>query len=223
MRRPGRWMLNAFNVFSLILCGIGLVLWISSYWQDQALLTFHLLGEHRQLAVNQGWIRIDNAPQCAEARIEAARLRERILELYCRRGGKVMSGGRSGLLPPPLPDDPREEVAEYLDDGNSIPISLPDKRDPATAEYQALVAKWLMTSTANPPRASRAPMPLALLLFAALPITRTLRRRSGKRRWPVNRFCPSCRYNLTGNTSGICPECGSTITKRKHRSGPTPS
>jgi predicted RNA-binding Zn-ribbon protein involved in translation (DUF1610 family) len=23
--------------------------------------------------------------------------------------------------------------------------------------------------------------------------------------------CPSCNYNLTGNTSGICPECGTTI------------
>jgi len=24
--------------------------------------------------------------------------------------------------------------------------------------------------------------------------------------------CRSCRYNLTGNISGICPECGSPIT-----------
>ena len=25
--------------------------------------------------------------------------------------------------------------------------------------------------------------------------------------------CLSCRYNLTGNTSGVCPECGTTISK----------
>jgi hypothetical protein len=24
-------------------------------------------------------------------------------------------------------------------------------------------------------------------------------------------YCPSCRYNLTGNISGICPECGTPI------------
>jgi hypothetical protein len=26
--------------------------------------------------------------------------------------------------------------------------------------------------------------------------------------------CPICGYNLTGNTSGICPECGTAITTR---------
>lgn len=25
--------------------------------------------------------------------------------------------------------------------------------------------------------------------------------------------CPDCRYNLTGNESGICPECGRPITE----------
>lgn len=24
-------------------------------------------------------------------------------------------------------------------------------------------------------------------------------------------LCPTCRYNLTGNTSGVCPECGSAV------------
>ncbi len=27
-------------------------------------------------------------------------------------------------------------------------------------------------------------------------------------RWP---YCPSCRYNLTGNVSGICSECGTPV------------
>jgi hypothetical protein len=36
--------------------------------------------------------------------------------------------------------------------------------------------------------------------------------------WPQFRWrskpghCPTCHYNLTGNTSGICPECGTPIT-----------
>ena len=28
--------------------------------------------------------------------------------------------------------------------------------------------------------------------------------------------CPTCRYDLTGNTSGTCPECGSPIPQRAH-------
>jgi hypothetical protein len=30
-------------------------------------------------------------------------------------------------------------------------------------------------------------------------------------RRPRPGLCPTCRYNLTGNTSGVCPECGTKI------------
>lgn len=33
--------------------------------------------------------------------------------------------------------------------------------------------------------------------------------------------CASCGYNLTGNTSGVCPECGETI--KAHSASPSPS
>ena len=26
--------------------------------------------------------------------------------------------------------------------------------------------------------------------------------------------CPACRYNLTGNTSGVCPECGTPVQQK---------
>src|SRR5690348_8042081 len=29
-------------------------------------------------------------------------------------------------------------------------------------------------------------------------------------------FCPHCDYDLFGNTSGICPECGAKIARFKH-------
>ncbi len=41
-----------------------------------------------------------------------------------------------------------------------------------------------------------------LLWFAAI-----LRRASRTRR----NLCPACGYNLTGNTSGVCPECGTAV------------
>ena len=30
-------------------------------------------------------------------------------------------------------------------------------------------------------------------------------------RVPIGILCPNCEYNLTGNISGICPECGKSI------------
>jgi len=30
-------------------------------------------------------------------------------------------------------------------------------------------------------------------------------------------LCRSCRYNLTGNTSGICPECGTPIPEEANK------
>jgi hypothetical protein len=50
------------------------------------------------------------------------------------------------------------------------------------------------------------------LLFAILPtwsVVRFLRRRG--RIDPS--VCPACNYNLTGNASGVCPECGNKITE----------
>ena len=35
-----------------------------------------------------------------------------------------------------------------------------------------------------------------------------------KRRQPREGRCRTCHYDLTGNTSGTCPECGSPIRKR---------
>ncbi len=47
-----------------------------------------------------------------------------------------------------------------------------------------------------------------LALFTAV---RTLVLR--ERRVGVTPDCRSCDYNLTGNVSGVCPECGLEITK----------
>jgi hypothetical protein len=51
-----------------------------------------------------------------------------------------------------------------------------------------------------------------ILLCSGMPMwyaLRTLRRRNRKKR----NYCSRCGYNLTGNISGTCPECGSPVPK----------
>ncbi len=53
----------------------------------------------------------------------------------------------------------------------------------------------------------------AALLLAIFPVAVI---RSEYHQWRLRRTadhpCPHCRYNLTGNKSGVCPECGSAVT-----------
>ena len=62
--------------------------------------------------------------------------------------------------------------------------------------------------TATP--SERHDLPLSLLagLAAALPSAWLLRVRGRK---AIRGVCSICSYNLTGNTSGVCPECGTPV------------
>src|SRR5579859_2701141 len=51
-----------------------------------------------------------------------------------------------------------------------------------------------------------------VLVFAVLP-TISLRKSVVRRRELLRDHCFNCRYDLTGNTSGICPECGTAVKK----------
>jgi hypothetical protein len=52
------------------------------------------------------------------------------------------------------------------------------------------------------------PLPLLLLAYPAGTIAVCIIRRCRRHNVPV---CKTCHYNLTGNTSGICPECGEAV------------
>ena len=52
------------------------------------------------------------------------------------------------------------------------------------------------------------------LMLGVMLLGRRILRRETLRRIP--HLCPACAYNLTANTSGVCPECGRAIeTERK--------
>jgi hypothetical protein len=55
-----------------------------------------------------------------------------------------------------------------------------------------------------------------IALLMALPLW--LNFFAGRRKRPKERGCESCGYNLTGNVSGVCPECGAAC-KASHPAG----
>ena len=61
----------------------------------------------------------------------------------------------------------------------------------------------------------------AAVLFAVHPLFALLR--GPVRRWERRRrgLCPMCAYDLTGNVSGVCPECGKPIPEGAKTPGDT--
>jgi len=51
-----------------------------------------------------------------------------------------------------------------------------------------------------------------ILLLPGLPLL--IRVARSFRKLPTGPTCTKCHYNLTGNTSGVCPECGSPVAGR---------
>ena len=58
------------------------------------------------------------------------------------------------------------------------------------------------------------PVAIVVVALAILPISKGLRRQNWQKRTVGDSTCPACSYNLTGNTSGTCPECGSPVASR---------
>jgi hypothetical protein len=116
--------------------------------------------------------------------------------------------------------------SEYVGHGTltTEPGWYADSLDPAGGSADV----WLMRAAPNPPRellgvqyydsddgANRIrgvviPLWVVVVLFAALPGVRApgmVRRRHTRLR-ARRGLCPRCGYDLTGNVSGVCPECG---------------
>ena len=70
---------------------------------------------------------------------------------------------------------------------------------PFPASFEAALAILLIASAVPP------------ILWTTIKIRREL---IASTRWNDD-LCRSCSYNLTGNTSGVCPECGNSVPKRK--------
>ena len=63
------------------------------------------------------------------------------------------------------------------------------------------------------------PLWMPFVLFAAYPTVALIRGPLRHWRWQRKGSCLSCGYNLTGNTSGVCPECGTGLESRQVKDG----
>jgi hypothetical protein len=63
-------------------------------------------------------------------------------------------------------------------------------------------------------REGRVPCWFLLLVFGAVPLLRASRALAATRSRRRG-HCAACGYNLTGNVSGVCPECGAPIATRR--------
>jgi hypothetical protein len=78
------------------------------------------------------------------------------------------------------------------------------------------LAQWLTYGPVVPgENARQLCIPLWLPLLPLLALAALLIYRDRTRRSPGH--CPKCNYNLTGNTSGRCPECGTVTEEAGHR------
>jgi hypothetical protein len=179
MKRIARLTLNALTALSLLLCLAAAGLWVRSYWAGDT-------------------IRWRSSPRAAyglqrvvqwELRSGRGGLRvTREYDLSKRRTYALLVSGRGegwSLETRGRPAYPSERGFEF---GSR----REDDADHAVHEVVLTFPAW------------------CIVLFAALlPWTwRERRRRHLAARRLARGQCPSCSYDLTGNTSGVCPECG---------------
>lgn len=98
-------------------------------------------------------------------------------------------------------------------------LSTPSpRRCPDTLHVLLLVAlaSTLLASTTYPPPSFTRLFDEDVPLWGLLMTTATLPLFFLRRPRPDYPACPTCSYNLTGNVSGLCPECGTPIPSTPH-------
>jgi predicted RNA-binding Zn-ribbon protein involved in translation (DUF1610 family) len=88
---------------------------------------------------------------------------------------------------------------------------------------RVLIARKVGTGNTPPPspqiaalRTLYARINLWGAVFTGLPIFVLLLDKYPAWRSPPPGHCPHCNYNLTGNVSGLCPECGTTLIRASY-------
>ncbi|MDB5294616.1 MAG: hypothetical protein JWO31_599 [Phycisphaerales bacterium] len=179
-----RRLFTVLSAASLVLCVATCVLWAATH---RTTLAVGLLepGERWRVASYDGRVWVDNQPQVDTDRDE----RERLLEAF-----KALEWQSRA----------RDELDER-DDGRT----LPQRKSAAAAAYRAARRRATSPSTRQSVRHVAVAGCASILpaLWVAAAVVRRVRR--GRRR--ASGRCLACGYDLTGNASGACPECGARV------------
>lgn len=209
MKRTLRWTFNGLTALSLLLCLAGGALWLFSYyasadvWQPLGRPSFYI-GE-RELTVSLGAIRacrceLSQGMRAVDPLITAPSYQ------WERRGDGHFD---SSLLIIDL--RPRRMLSrvgiEFSESDFTANVSIEGWFNLRKRGVFGWTSGRLVTGQLDELR-----LPIALLVapFAILPLLRLTR-------WVIRRLlrprgdCRSCGYDLRGNLSGVCPECGSAI------------
>jgi hypothetical protein len=192
MRRLGRWMFNGLAALSLLLCVAVMALWVESHWRYDVISWSSRHDDRRQRI-----LQIRNGPGC----------------FYLESDRRILfPSGTSGFF-----QDPGFEFVHESPGVLGLPFGewADQRTETETAwglGFQRIVfdQNWQTSEVAIR-------FIWATAVFAALPLLYTgrwiYRRRAERRRRQRGR-CPRCFYNLTGNVSGVCPECGNPISSK---------
>jgi hypothetical protein len=188
MRRFWPWIFNGLTVLSVLLCVSAVSLWARSY--RRYYFATRLSGVQRD---RLGLFFTVHGIHSSLGHLYWDRAEARLV------GGEAVNSGWNFFSEPAvLPFD----IIEHLGFGffdRSFPVKLPVQPrplgSPVSRESVVAAPYWSVVVLTGCP--------------AALRIGQYYRRRRLARRG----CCPNCDYNLTGNISGVCPECGTETGK----------
>jgi hypothetical protein len=211
MRRLRRVILNAITVLSLLLCVATVVLWVRSYFVSDR---WHLVIKHYGSAVHRegtednlstcrgamqymhGTLNEDWEPSYAERKVLATQPSWRPPDPPPDRGHYSISAAAASIfLPHPGSNLARPGVLGAL--GFSLWQGICGRGTQTQENGTFLIVPfWFLTCMTAAPG-------LATAVSARRRRLTLVREKHG--------LCACCSYNLTGNFSGVCPECGMVV------------
>ena len=133
-------------------------------------------------------------------------------EIGCELGRKY-DGGPADLYTPQLTVGYRRVPAQNVPESDYIHIAEAGGRFKLPHCHDFLGFRWHARGDRDweyQERGIAIPWWFVGLVFGALPTRAALRLAVGRRRQSGG-HCRSCGYDLTGNVSGVCPECGHAV------------
>jgi hypothetical protein len=213
----GRYVLNACTALSLLLCVATAALWVRSYWRVDSLMLFPVEYQRTTLWIDHRTTITQRSGRVYEADSRHGSLR--LLFLY-DDGGSYVRGEYPALW---SSEDEEAVIERWSPTATHWPGFALEARPVPLFVYNG--PAWMPGDPPLPPppvgytvRALYTPWLFWTFVTALLPAW-ALRHRLRRLPRQSARRCLHCGYDLTGNVSGVCPECG---TRRGSPAGDDP-